>query len=41
MSKRSFFDKSDAKFLGINLILAILVGSLSPLGGADPGSFAA
>lgn len=26
MSKRSFFDKSDAKFIGINLILAVLVG---------------
>ena len=26
MSKRSFFDQSDAKFLGINLILALLVG---------------
>ena len=26
MRKRGFFDKSDAKFLGINLILAVLVG---------------
>lgn len=26
MRKRSFLDKSDAKFLGINLILAVLVG---------------
>ena len=26
MRKRCFFDKSDAKFLGINLILAVLVG---------------
>lgn len=26
MSKRSFFDKSDAKFVGLNLVLALLVG---------------